>query len=488
MKRRAFLVEELPIAAELDDRGLNDLAVEYEKTIACINAHQQAVIAEMARRRVADAKPFLLPGKGGRSYDETPEMARERMKDWCGEELAPALRLAPVTARDRVDQAVALYDRFPAVWQALADGDITAYKARSFVRPLAELDPELAAEVIAKVLPDAADYTAGQLQGAIKREIYAVDPEGVQERHDRAKNRRHVAGTPADDAMGWLRAYLSADELTMVMGVLDAYAHACPREDLRTMDARRADALVELVTGQRDSDYPLPDLPAAVHDIFDRQPTHTADEAAPSSDKPAPARKPASRVNVDVRVVVGIGTLLGLDDKPGFLAGHGPIPADMARRLAKDNSVRRLLTDPETGILLGVGHERYRLGTFLEELVEMRDVTCRWPGCSMAARRCDKDHSIPFPQGCTCIENLVSLCRRHHLLKTFGDWKVLLLPGGTYQVTDPTGHVYITKPPPPGDVKPPTRNGKSIYLNDSDDPSFGLPTTKPEPYPTEPPF
>jgi hypothetical protein len=458
MKRRAFLVQNLPVVAELDDAALVDLTVEYEKTLACINAHQQAAIAELARRRVADAKPFLLPGKGGRSYDETPDMARERMANWCGEEFAPALRLAPVTARDRVDQAVALYDRFPAVWRALADGDITAYKARSFVRPLAELDPDVAADVIAKILPDAADYTAGQLQGAIKREIYAADPEGAQERHDKAKNKRHVAGTPADDAMGWLRAYLTADELTTVMGVLDAYAHACPREDPRTMDARRTDALVELVTGQSDSD------------------------------KPAPARKPAPRVNVDVRVVVGIGTLLGLDDKPGYLAGHGPIPADMARKLAKDNDIRRLLTDPETGILLGVGHERYRLGTVLEELVEMRDVTCRWPGCSMAARRCDKDHSIPFPHGCTCVENLVSLCRRHHLLKTFGDWKVLLLPDGTYQVTDPTGHVYITKPPPPDDVTPPTRSGNSIYLNDADDPSFSLPTTKAEPYPAEPPF
>jgi hypothetical protein len=385
-----------------------------------------------------------------------------------------------------------LYDRFPAVWRALADGDITAYKARSFIRPLAELDPEVAAEVIAKVLPDAADYTAGQLQGAIKRSIYAVDPEGAQERHDKAKTRRHVAGTPADDAMGWLRAYLSADELTMVMGVLDAYAHACPREDPRTMDARRADALVELVTGQRDSNYPLPDLPAEVHDIFDRA-ADTADEtmpdsaeATPKDDKPA--REPAARVNVDVRVVVGIGTLLGLDDKPGFLGGHGPIPADMARILAKNNSVRRLLTDPETGILLGVGHERYRLGAVLEKLVEMRDVTCRWPGCSIAARRCDKDHSIPYPKGCTCIANLVSLCRRHHLLKTFGKWKVMLLPDGTYQVTDPTGHVYITKPPRPGDITPPTRGGKSIHLNDGDDPTFRLPTTKAEPYPAEPPF
>jgi hypothetical protein len=368
-----------------------------------------------------------------------------------------------MTARHRVAEAFAVHDRFPAVWNALANGDITAYKARSFTKPLAELDDEIAAKVIEKVLPDAGDYTPGQLQAAIKREIFAVDPEGAQARHEEAKRKRHVASTPADDAMGWLRAYLTADELTMVMAVLDAYARACPREDPRTMDARRADALVELVTGQRDSDYPLPDLPAEVHDLFAREGTDTA---APKSDKPA------SRVNIDVRVVIGIGTLLGLEDEPGYLGGYGPITAGQARKLAKNNPIRRMLTDPETGALVHLGNERYRLTEPLEELIEARDVTCRWPGCERAAERCDKDHSIPYPEGSTCPENLLCLCRFHHMLKTFGDWHVELKPDGTYEVTGPTGRDYSTKPTPPGGVKPPIRNGKSIHPKDRDEPPF----------------
>jgi hypothetical protein len=482
MNQRRYLVDELPEVADLDEGALVDITLEWQKTRAYIDAQEEAAFAELARRRMADASPLLLRREGPDGYDETLDMMRERVVKWAAEEFASALRWAPRTAHDRVKKAVILHDKFPSVWQALADGDITADKAHSFTKALAELDPEVAADVVAKVLPDAGDYTPAQLQAAIKREIFAADPEGAQARHDNAQKRRHVASAPAEDAMGWLRAYLAADELTMVMSVLDAYAHACPREDPRTMDVRRADALVELITGHRTSEYPLPDLPAEVHDLFNRQAEDTTEAS------PAPARKPTLRCGVDVRVVVGIGTLIGMDDKPGYLAGHGPIPADMARKLAQDNDVRRLLTDPETGILLGVGHERYRLGTALQELVEMRDLNCRWPGCRIPARRCDKDHSIPFPHGCTCIENLICLCRTHHFLKTHGSWEVLLLPDGTYQVTDPTGHVYITKPPPPGDVSPPTRTGKSIYLNDRDDPDFGLPTTKPEPYPAEPPF
>jgi hypothetical protein len=286
------------------------------------------------------------------------------------------------------------------------------------------------------------------------------------------------------------------------MGVLDAYAHACPPEDARTMDERRTDALVELVTGDPTSDYPLPDLPPDVRDLFGREETNqdsSGDTVTANDDssetaaagEPGLATKPSRlsrRINVDMRVVIGAGTLLGLDDQPGFLAGYGSIPADMARRLAADSTMRRLLMDPATGILLSADPERYRAPAWLYDYVEMRDVTCRWPGCRVDARRCDKDHSIPFPKGCTCEENLICLCRFHHFLKTHGDWEVLLRPGGTYQVTSPTGEVYRTRPPIPGDVAPPTRTGKSIYLDPRDDPDFGLPTPKREPYPAEPPF
>jgi hypothetical protein len=350
--------------------------------------------------------------------------------------------------------------------------------------------------------------------------------------------------------MGWLHAYLTADELTKVMAVLDAYAHACPDDDPRTMDERRTDALLELITGEPTNDHPLPDLPPEIHDLFTRQnpepeqhpdqdseqdtsaasgrdtsahsgqdtsaasghdatqtqkPAETAAETSGTTDATEPSQatasnnetapaptitpsRPRRQINIDLRVVIGAGTLLGLDDQPAHLAGYGPIPADMARRLAADSTMRRFLTDPSTGILLAADQQRYRAPAWLHDYVESRDLTCRWPGCRTNARRCDKDHSIPFPQGCTCKENLVCLCRYHHFLKTHGDWTVLLQPDGTYHVTSPTGDTYTTTPPPPGHATPPTRTGKSIYQDPRDDPEFKPPPTKREPYPAEPPF
>ena len=54
--------------------------------------------------------------------------------------------------------------------------------------------------------------------------------------------------------------------------------------------------------------------------------------------------------------MVALSTLLGFDEQPGELAGYGPIPADLARRMAADptGTWTRLVTD-ELGQLVDYG-------------------------------------------------------------------------------------------------------------------------------------
>lgn len=47
-----------------------------------------------------------------------------------------------------------------------------------------------------------------------------------------------------------------------------------------------------------------------------------------------------------------------------------------------------------------------------------RDWVCRWPGCGAAARWCQPDHRVNWPEGPTFPHNLVSLCPHHHNRKT----------------------------------------------------------------------
>jgi hypothetical protein len=156
---------------------------------------------------------------------------------------------------------------------------------------------------------------------------------------------------------------------------------------------------------------------------------------------------PRVSLRADVQVTVPAGTLLGLSDEPGLLAGHGPIPASMARRLAADGVWRRILTDPVGGTVLDVGRRSYAPPAALTEHVIARDRTCRFPGCRQPARRCDLDHTVPYPRGGTSAGNLAALCRHHHRLKHLGGWTVEQPEPGKLIWTSPTGHRYPTQPP-----------------------------------------
>ncbi len=187
-------VQDVPVVADLDEDALVGVAVEWERIRAFVDAQQQASFAELVRRRVAAATP--LPIDQAPTYSGAVMEAQARAAKWCASEFAPALRLAEITAQHRVQDAVLLLDRYPAVWQALSDGIITNPKARIFVESLANLDPELAAKVVEKTLPDAGDYTPGQLRKKIQRACITVDPQAAEERHEQAKQERRVQGAP----------------------------------------------------------------------------------------------------------------------------------------------------------------------------------------------------------------------------------------------------------------------------------------------------
>ncbi len=112
-----------------------------------------------------------------------------------------------------------------------------------------------------------------------------------------------------------------------------------------------------------------------------------------------------------------------------------------------DTVFRRLVIDPDTGWLLDSGATTYHPGQHLARAVRKRDLTCRFPGCSTAARFCDLDHVIPFPGGSTVLRNLASLCRRHHRLRTHGHWSLAITPEGVCTWLDQrTGQAHTTEP------------------------------------------
>ncbi len=153
-----------------------------------------------------------------------------------------------------------------------------------------------------------------------------------------------------------------------------------------------------------------------------------------------------------LNVTLAASTLAGLDDRPGELDGHGPIPADLARAIAASAStIAAIAIRPGCGAGLDLGRTAYRPRLAQRDHVTTRDQTCRFPGCRRPAKRCQIDHSDEFcpgesSGGVTCPCNLQCLCVFHHGLKTSGLWDSVQHSDASVTWTSPTGRSYSTQP------------------------------------------
>ena len=385
-----------PLAA-LDPRRLThagrvDALVALERQMAWLAGLQQRLLAAMTRDQ--------------HSGD-----------NWVREDVACALRLSAITAQRRLSVAQTLTDSLPTALAALESGTISYLHAMNLAEAIYPLDTETAAAVENRVLGRAGEQTLAEFQRSLRRAVASATPERAEEQRAEAMAERRVCLTPRDDGMAELWALLPAEGAAAVSAAVDALASVSSAGDPRTADQRRADALVDLGV-------------AALHD---------------------PLLPKAQGMRPAIQVTVALSTLLGLDNEPGELAGHGPIPAALARHIAADptGTWRRLITDPATGALLDHGTNTYRPPADLAAFVIARDQTCTFPGCRRAAHRCDLDHEVPASTGgATSVDNLAALCRRHHRAKHQAGWQVRRNQHTSQSHwTSPTGHIYQSRPP-----------------------------------------
>ncbi|GAA4775985.1 HNH endonuclease signature motif containing protein [Microbacterium gilvum] len=169
---------------------------------------------------------------------------------------------------------------------------------------------------------------------------------------------------------------------------------------------------------------------------------------APTSQTVDGSAEKAAAIRGTVAVVIPATSLAGLDDGPAMLAGYGPLPADVARRFARDApGWERVFQNPDTGALVTVDH--YTPTAAIRRLINLRDDTCRAPGCPQPAHRCEKDHTTEWERGGpTCAGNLSALCTPHHQLRHHSPWRIAQPEPGVIVWTSPLGYEYVTDPPP----------------------------------------
>lgn len=471
----------------LSDAELIEGIIGFDHVASWAGARQAVLLAEFARRRSGDHP--LAAGC------DRPSGASEFAPD----EVGLALRLSRTAAMNRLVLAQAVVEELPATLAAWQAGVIDSVKARAIIETSYLLPREQLGALEERVLPRAGEQTVARLRAGLARAVLVLDPQGAQARHEQRRQDRRVVVSPDGEGMASLWALLSAPDATAAYQRLCHLARGLGAADPRGMDARRADLLIDLLTGRSCAATGNPLNPDGPGDCSDQDQDRTdrdcaddlagagvpgcappAGDTTPQDATPGAASEPGrghvcrpSSAGPDkplVSVIVPITMLLGLDDQPGELVGYGPIPAELARQIAAEGTWRRLLTDPISGALLDYGRATYTPPAGLAEFVRARDVYCRNPICGQRAATADLDHTIAYhshdPDGGTTSEhNLHASCRHHHRLKTHTEgWRVEQHPDDRVTWTTPTGHTYSSHPhdyrpepprPPPSDDPPP---------------------------------
>ena len=233
MYRYANTELEREVAGLLDEQYEDDLMgrlTASRHTIGYAEALQLRDLAEFAA-----ARPGTKPG--------------ERFSEWAADEISAAMRWTRNMAFARLHLAMTVTSRLPGTLAALSRGDLDMPGVQALAEITDPLDDNTARKVEEAVLPKAGKQNTTELRRAARRAVLRLDPAGAQQRHEVRKQERRVELTPLDDAMAELRAVLPATDATAIYQRLDAFAHAAPAEDERSMDQRRADVFTDLLLG-----------------------------------------------------------------------------------------------------------------------------------------------------------------------------------------------------------------------------------------------
>jgi len=303
-------------------------------------------------------------------------------------------------ARREVAAGRALTGRFTATADALATGLISAEQAQAILRTLDELPPEMSDDQVRTAETTMLDYAATlgprELDTLSRRLLDLIAPDLAEAKDaDRLDKQRKEADRSrylrmGNDGHGAThgRFTLGVGDGEALRAVIDAIAKrdrigddiTAAGGDTRSIDQRRADALIEMTTGyQRCGDGP-----------------------ANGGDRP--------RVNL----LLDYKTLTdGL--APATLLDSGQqITAQEARMLACDADILPIVCNGD-GQPLDLGRQQRLFGGALRQALAVRDQGCTFPGCDRPPRDCDAHHLVPWVNGGhTALSNGALLCRFHH--------------------------------------------------------------------------
>jgi hypothetical protein len=295
--------------------------------------------------------------------------------------LATAFKAPWGIARRSVRVARAL-DEMPVTRRALEEGELSL-PAAGMLAEARDADPEAFDRSEAQLVEAARIHSMPDLRRVVSFWREAAEKERSLDGEERLRARRRLHASVT--FLGMVRGDFDLDPeggetlLTALRAFQDAEARSAGQDDDRTPAQRRADALVEIA----------------------RQWLDLAERPTVGSERP------------HVTMTISADALR---DGSGELDHVGPVPSQVARRLACDAAVMRVVLSGRSEPL-DVGRRTKIVPPSMRRAVIVRDRTCRFPGCDRHHTWCDAHHIVHWADGGpTAASNLVLLCRRHHRL------------------------------------------------------------------------
>jgi hypothetical protein len=342
--------------------------------------------------------------------------------DWGGDGttfaawLAWQCSLSPRQARE-YERVAARLDELPEIHDAFACGELCFAKT-SAVMLIAEPETE----------PELLELAKATTVSQLNRAAGAYRALSLEQAADQ-QAREFVHHHWTEDGLLAMRAQLTTDNGALMLRALDA-----ARDALWNRDSAVARILDADQPAGFDIEPARPSNAEALVAIADLALTGAA------GDRPSAERYQVV-VHVDAR------TLAEETDARCELADGQQLSVETARRLSCDASVVELLE--RDGEPLSLGRRRRTISAALRRALTARDRGCRFPGCDRT-RFVDGHHIRHWSQGgSTDLNNLVSLCRRHHRLVHERGYSVRFDDSGEVRFTNEYGITAPNAPRPP---------------------------------------
>src|SRR4051794_29879277 len=253
-------------------------------------------------------------------------------------EVSMALRESLQAAQKRIHRAQRLRGLLPAFKRAFHRGDLSDYDVTQLVDATSCTDdPEILARVQESTLANLRGQSGAQLRRYARRLLDRLDPAAANRRARAARAQADVTLQPGEGGVASIVTDQPVEDAMIVKAAVDAKAITAKQAgDPRPIGVLRSEALTGLC-----ADY------------------LTGNGGATAT--PRSGGRP-----IEISIVVGLRTALGLDDLPGEVPDAGLVPRkDIARMIAHDQARLRLLVvddsdGPGRGRVVYRGHDAYR--------------------------------------------------------------------------------------------------------------------------------